>query len=74
MTDIKLKIVSKPIEGSRPILQMESRESPTIIKGQGIINLLCGNCSAVLANGIESGQVQDVVLHCGVCGSYNHVI
>ena len=74
MTDIKLRVVSKPVEGSRLLLETEAGGSPTIIEGQGNINLLCGNCSAILAEGIESGQLQDVVLHCAACGSYNDVI
>jgi hypothetical protein len=39
--------------------------------GDGPLDLLCGQCGATLASGMEEGRVQDVVFQCPRCGAFN---
>ncbi len=73
--DLKLKVISKPEDGTRTILVRQPREDdfPSIVRGNGEINMLCGYCRTVLAEGINEGQVSNVVLKCPICNNYNNV-
>ena len=73
MTDIKLKIIPKPDDGRRSIIMPPSENEPTIIKGPGNIDLICGNCGAILAKEVEENQIKNVVLYCNQCNNYNEV-
>jgi len=68
----RLRVIPKPAEGTRVVLKSPSK-NPTIIRGEGDIDLLCGKCGATLVAGIHEGQVANVVLHCNQCDGYNDV-
>jgi predicted RNA-binding Zn-ribbon protein involved in translation (DUF1610 family) len=59
-----LKLVSAPSVGhainAPPILNASSHT----------IDYTCGNCGTVLLHA-EAGQVHGILIHCGICGSYN---
>lgn len=47
-------------------------ESPgPFFTGDGPLDLLCGECGATLADGMEEGRVRDVVFECPRCGAFN---
>lgn len=69
----KLKVIPKPEEGSRSVIMPPNKNEATIIQGSGNINLVCGNCGASLAKGVEENQIKNVVLYCNQCNSYNEV-
>jgi len=71
--DIKLRAVSKVATNTSTILDPKSAEALPIMKGKGDINLLCGNCGAILVQGILRGQIRHIVIHCPICDSYNNV-
>lgn len=75
MSTQKLRVISKPAEGTRTVFWGEpNTKATTIFTGSGSHNLLCGNCGANLAKGIERGQYgQGIVFGCKKCGSYNEV-
>lgn len=64
--DIKLKTISKLASNTRTILDPKNAEALPIMKGKGDINLLCGNCGAVLVQGIYRGQIRRIVIHCPI--------
>lgn len=68
----KLKVIPKPIEGTKAILIKKNGDS-IIIFGKGNINLVCGKCGSTLAKGISEGQVRNLVLYCNNCESYNEI-
>jgi hypothetical protein len=70
MPEIKLKTIPQPDEGTRAVLQ--SNKAP-MIRGAGEYNYLCGNCGALLVEGIEQGQIQNIVIICPRCGRYNEL-
>jgi uncharacterized Zn finger protein len=43
---------------------------PFII-GVGNLDLLCGQCGAILLKSVEEGQVRNVVLKCPACGTFS---
>jgi DNA-directed RNA polymerase subunit RPC12/RpoP len=70
MTEVRLKVIPPPEEGTRAVLQGKSLP---IIKGPGQYTYLCGNCGAVLIEGVDEGQVRDIVIPCPRCGRYNEI-
>ena len=71
--DVKLRVINKPKPKSRAILEPKVGEVLPVIKGQGSLNLLCGNCGAVLVKGIDEGQIRNIVIHCPICRFYNNI-
>ena len=67
---IELKIIPKPKPKTRTIFI--SKVLP-VIKGPGKIVLVCGNCKAILADGIQKGQVRNIVIQCPICKFYNEI-
>ncbi len=68
--DVRLKIIRKPDKKKRSII--ESKVFP-VFKGEGPYNYLCGNCPTVLCEGMQKGQVGNIVIRCPKCGRYNSV-
>ena len=71
--DKKLRVIRKPVEGTRTILVKEKNENSfaRAFKGKGDLNLLCGYCESVLCEGINIGQIRGIVIKCPVCNNYN---
>jgi hypothetical protein len=42
-------------------------------EGPGGDDTLCGKCGAVLIKNIPRGNIQNIVIKCFVCGSFNEV-
>jgi len=66
-----LKVIPQTAAESRLVLRLNTND--VIVKGRSTIDLLCGDCNAVLAEGIASGQLTHLVLFCNHCGSFNDV-
>ena len=71
--DVKLRVVPKPKPQTRAVLEPKVGEILPVIKGHGNLNLLCGNCGAVLVKGIDEGQIRNIVIHCPICRYYSDV-
>jgi len=71
--DVKLRVIPKPKPQTRAVLEPKVGEVLPVIKGYGILNLLCGNCGAVLVEGINEGQIRNMVIHCPICRHYNDI-
>jgi hypothetical protein len=71
--DVRLRVIPKPKPQTRAVLEPKVGEVLPVIKGYGILNLLCGNCGAVLVKGINEGQIRNMVIHCPICRYYNDV-
>ena len=71
--DLKLRVIPKPEPGTRNVFEPSRGEVLPVFEGIGDVNLLCGNCGGVLAKTIEKTQLQNVVIHCPVCGFYNAI-
>jgi len=71
--DKKLRVIPEPVEGTRTVLKPKIGEVLPVVKGGGDLNLLCGNCGAKLVEGINEGQIGNMVIRCSVCGNYNDV-
>lgn len=72
--DKKLRVIPEPVEGTRTTLKPAIGKVTPVLKGSGKLNLLCGNCSRKLAEGIEEGWIRDVVIYCPYCGYYNEIL
>ena len=71
MPEMKLPTIPQPDEGTRAVLQ--SNKAP-MIKGGGEYSYQCGNCGAFLIEGIEKGQIRNIVILCPRCGRYNELV
>lgn len=68
--DRKLQIIPKPKLGTRTVF---TGKVLPFIKGGGDLNLLCGNCNAILVKGINEGQIRNIVIQCPICKFYNEI-
>jgi hypothetical protein len=66
---VTLRVVPEPPEGSRLVLRL--KQGTTILRGESNLDLHCGNCGSLLAEGIARGQFPDIVLFCNACGLFN---
>jgi ribosomal protein S27AE len=41
------------------------------MSGDGPDRLVCGNCSATLAQGVDEGQLVGTLVQCPECGAFN---
>jgi len=71
----KLKIIPKPKPDSATLLLPKKGEPLPLIKLDGDLNLLCGNCSEILVEGLneDEDQIMNVIIRCPVCRSYNEI-
>ena len=70
----KLQVIPKPKADSVTLLLPKKGETLPLIKFDGDLNLLCGECSEILVEGIMEGeQIMNVVVRCPVCRSYNEI-
>jgi hypothetical protein len=74
MPTVRLVEIPKP-ETNRDILERTPgtvEDLGPFILGAGDINLICGRCDKILADGLETGtQVRDIVFRCQDCGAYS---
>jgi hypothetical protein len=68
--DKKLKIIPTPQPNTRAVFV--GKVLP-LIKGKGNLNLLCGNCNAKLVEGINEGQINNIVIQCPICKLHNEI-
>lgn len=67
---VKLKIIPKPEPNTRTVFVTTVLP---VIKGVGNVDLICGNCKAVLIDGINKGQISNIVIQCPICKFYNEI-
>ncbi len=69
--DKKLKTISEPSPNTRTIFI--GKVLP-FFKGNGEVNLLCGNCGAKLIEGLfNEGQIRNIVVKCPVCKFFSEI-
>jgi hypothetical protein len=74
MVDITLEVIPEPKINTRYIVRLNPDDTPPkIIRGFGNLSLYCGCCGAALAKGLETSLLQNMVLFCMHCKSYNNV-
>jgi DNA-directed RNA polymerase subunit RPC12/RpoP len=76
MTDIICNVIPQPDESSdKSVLHGTEglRGKPLITGGDGQTSYICGQCNSVLAEKINELQINNVVLQCTTCNSYNEL-
>lgn len=63
--------ISEPELNTRTVW---TSDTTPFIRGNGNIDLTCGRCGEVLAQGIAEGQIRNIVLQCPKCKTYNDVV
>lgn len=72
--DKKLKIIPQPQPDTVTLLIPKPKEALPLIKCDADVNLMCGNCSALLIEGVFENQVRNIVIRCPNCGEYNQIV
>ena len=67
----QLEVIPKPMEGTASVLITDQPAPFVFMKGPGSANFLCGACQSILCEGMERGQIVQIVFRCPQCGSYN---
>lgn len=69
----RLNVIKKPAEGSRSVMVYEG-EGTVAMRGVGSVTYACGGCRAPILEGLDPGQVQNLVFRCNGCGAYNETL
>jgi hypothetical protein len=64
-----MRVISKPPDQIRQI----ARNVGPVIKGNGNMTYLCGECETSVLETVEYKQVRDLVVKCKKCGCYNDI-
>ena len=64
-----MRVISNPPDRTRPFLAPAPNVGP-VIKGNGNMTYLCGECETSVLETVEYNQVRDLVVKCKKCGSY----
>jgi hypothetical protein len=68
---VKLQVIPEPDSNTRAVF-VKTGEGTVIFQGfETGIAQSCGRCNAQLIVGLRLGQVQNIVLRCSACGSFN---
>ena len=71
---LKLPVIPEPAHGTRVVLGQQISDEPyPFFQGSGPADLSCGQCTFKLARGIGPGSIQNLVLKCPKCESYNDI-
>jgi hypothetical protein len=69
---VKMKVIQKPVDGTASVFMNSTLvDFSPYVAGEGNIDYVCGNCNHVLQKSVNVGQLNNVVLFCPPCGSYN---
>ena len=72
--NLKLPVIPEPEQNTRTVFVQPPSDNPhPFLRGHGPADLLCGNCTFKLAQGLGPGQITDLVLKCPRCDSYNDI-
>lgn len=64
-----MRVISKPPDQIR----QAARNVGPVIKGNGNMTYLCGECETSVLETVEYKQVRDLVVKCNKCGCYNDI-
>jgi predicted RNA-binding Zn-ribbon protein involved in translation (DUF1610 family) len=71
MKNYQMQVIPEPKPGTASVLVTDRPAPFVFIRGPGSANFLCGACQSVLVEGMERGQITEVVFKCPKCGSFN---
>ena len=73
-TSFRLTVVPPPLQGTASVLVAADGFQGPFLKGNGPIDLVCGQCLLVLAEALHPGQIENLVLRCPRCKSHNAIV
>jgi len=68
---LKLKVIPEPLHNTRAVFIFTGEGSVCFSGNSSSIAMVCGKCSAHLTEGISPEQINNVVIKCNLCGSFN---
>lgn len=68
---VPLRVIPEPDPYTRTIIENAGEGTILFQSSETSIALVCGNCGAPLAAGLQSGQIRNIVLRCSQCRAYN---
>jgi hypothetical protein len=72
MVTIPMKVIPESEVHGRAVLTKKDGDT-VIVRGNGEYSYTCGKCQKVLLENIIENQLQNIVLKCGSCESYNNL-
>ena len=68
---LPLTVIPEPDPNTRSVFQLSGAGTVFIRGTDGVDTLVCGQCGADLAIGIDASQVRGIVFQCNDCKSFN---
>ncbi len=70
---VSLAVIPEPEPDTRSVL-VYTGEGTVVMRGDGNLTIECGNCKAPLVVGLNTSQLQNLVLKCPQCGEFNETL
>jgi hypothetical protein len=67
----RMKVIPRPAPNTRSVLAPDFKGP--VMKGTGPLRYTCGSCGVTLLRYVEYNQVQNIVIKCGGCSSFNEI-
>jgi len=67
---LQLAVIPPPAPDTRAVFITPGPDT-VYFHGEGLVDAVCGQCGAVLTEGVGLNQVEGIVLVCAACGAHN---
>lgn len=73
MKKIQMEVIAEPKPGTASVFITDQPSGFVYMHGQGSVDFVCGACEGIICEGMERGQLVQLVFRCPNCKSYNRV-
>jgi hypothetical protein len=73
-TKVAMRTIPEPARGTRAVFSGRGAGTIAFHGEEEALSFLCGKCSSTLAKNVKGGQLNNLVLKCNQCGTYNEAI
>ena len=70
---IRLQVRPEPDPNTRTVFEKTTEGSVLFRAHESNVALVCGECGAHLVEGMAARQIQNIVIKCNVCASFNEI-
>ncbi len=70
---IRMAVIPEPESGTRAVI-VYTGEGTVVMRGDGNVDLDCGNCGKTIVLGVRVVQIRNLVFKCNACGAFNETL
>lgn len=71
MKTYQMEVIPEPKPGTAAVFVTDKTGEFVFMRGTGSAKFVCGACQSTVIEGMERGQIVNLVFKCANCGSFN---